>query len=132
MPAVKFFVRLDLDQIILFVDGHWLQDDGVKMTFRVYLQNTTLVLRTRKSALEKKETAKFLTPCGVVAFAVNVFQTSSLRTSNFRKIPGSADVNWGLAIIYERLRPRVGVDGYLLRKEWEVKYFLSGIAGMQY
>jgi hypothetical protein len=22
MPAVKFFVRLDLDQIILFVDGH--------------------------------------------------------------------------------------------------------------
>jgi hypothetical protein len=22
MPAVKFFVRLDLDQIILFLDGH--------------------------------------------------------------------------------------------------------------
>jgi hypothetical protein len=27
MPAVKFFVRLDLDQICLFLDGHKLRVD---------------------------------------------------------------------------------------------------------
>jgi hypothetical protein len=24
MPPVKFFVRLDLEQICLFLDGHWI------------------------------------------------------------------------------------------------------------
>jgi hypothetical protein len=33
MPAVKFFVRLDLDPICLFLDGHKLGLDGYRDVF---------------------------------------------------------------------------------------------------